>query len=108
LLVDGNAVTEIAEAGPVLGAFSNASWELEQAAIGPGQQLVAVTDGITEAGGASERFGETRLRAELAGSLSPASSVSRLEGALDLFTAGDLDDDASALAVTPVPAQPAA
>jgi hypothetical protein len=107
LLVDGEAVTEIAEAGPVLGAFSDASWDLEQAAVGPGQQLVAVTDGITEAGGASERFGEARLHAELAGSLSPANSVSRLEGALDLFTAGDLDDDAAALAVTPVLGRPA-
>ncbi len=108
LLVDGDAVTEIAEAGPVLGAFSDASWDLERAAIGPGQQLVAVTDGITEAGGATERFGEARLRAELAGSASPAISVRKLEGALDLFTAGTLDDDAAALAVTPVAGQPPA
>jgi hypothetical protein len=108
LLVDGEAVTEIAEAGPVLGAFSDASWDLERTAVGPGQQLVAVTDGVTEAGGASERFGEVRLHAELAGSLSPASSVSRLEDALDLFTAGNLDDDAAALAVTPMPIQPPA
>jgi hypothetical protein len=108
LLVDGDAVTEIAEAGPVLGAFSDASWELEQAAVGPGQQLVAVTDGITEAEGATERFGESRLHAELAGSLSPASSVSKLEGALDLFTAGDLDDDAAAIAVSPANGHPPA
>jgi hypothetical protein len=105
LLVDGDAVTEVAEAGPVLGAFGDASWSLEQTSIGPGQQLVAVTDGITEAGGVSERFGEARLHAELAGSASPAISVSKLEGALDLFTAGDLDDDAAALAVTPVHGQ---
>jgi stage II sporulation SpoE-like protein/GAF domain-containing protein len=108
LLVDGEAVTEIAEAGPVLGAFGNANWDLERAAVGPGQQLVAVTDGITEAGGASERFGEARLRAELAGSVSPAVSVRKLEGALDLFTAGTLDDDAAALAVTPLGGQPPA
>ncbi|HEX4668517.1 MAG TPA: PP2C family protein-serine/threonine phosphatase [Solirubrobacterales bacterium] len=108
LLVDGETVTEIADAGPVLGAFSNASWDLERAAVGPGQQLVAVTDGITEAGSASERFGEARLRAELAGSASPAASVRKLEGALDLFTAGALDDDAAALAVTPVGGQPPA
>jgi len=108
LLIDGDAVTEIAEAGPVLGAFGDASWDLERAAVGPGQQLVAVTDGITEAGGATERFGEARLRAELAGSLSPAASVRKLEGALDLFTAGALDDDAAALAVTPVDARPPA
>jgi hypothetical protein len=102
LLVDGDTVTEAAEAGPVLGAFGDASWNLEQAAIRPGQQLVAVTDGITEAGGpAAERFGETRLHAELAGSPSPEISVSKLEGALDLFTAGALEDDAAALAVTP-------
>jgi len=105
LLVDGDAVTEVAEAGPVLGAFGDASWSLEQTAVGPGQQLVAVTDGITEAAGVSERFGEVRLHAELAGSASPAISVSKLEGALDLFTAGALDDDAAALAVTPVHSQ---
>jgi hypothetical protein len=109
LLVDGNSVTEAAEAGPVLGAFGDANWKLEQAEVRPGQQLVAVTDGITEAGGpATERFGESRLRAELAGSESPAISVSKIEGALDLFTAGALEDDAAALAVTPIlPAPPA-
>jgi hypothetical protein len=106
LLIDGDAVIEIAEAGPVLGAFSDARWELKNAAVGPGQQLVAVTDGITEAGGASERFGEARLHAELAGSTSPAIAVSKLESALDLFTAGVLDDDAAALAVTPAGGQP--
>ena len=109
LLVDGDSVTEVAEPGPVLGAFGDASWDLEQTAIHPGQQLVAVTDGITEAGGAAaERFGETRLRAELAGSKSPATSVRKLEGALDLFTAGVLDDDAAALAVTPLLSAPPA
>ncbi len=102
LLIDGDAVTEVAEAGPVLGAFGDASWSLEQTAVGPGQQLVTVTDGITEAGGGEDRFGEARLRAELAGSASPAISVSKLEGALDRFTAGALEDDAAALAVTPL------
>lgn len=102
LLIDGDAVTEVAEAGPVLGAFGDASWSLEQTAVGSGQQLVTVTDGITEAGGGEDRFGEARLRAELAGSASPAISVSKLEGALDRFTAGALEDDAAALAVTPL------
>ena len=49
LLIDGSSVSEIAEAGPVLGAFQDASWDLELTAVGPGQQLVAVTDGVTEA-----------------------------------------------------------
>ena len=37
--------------GPVLGAFADANWALEQAVIDPGQQLVVVTDGIAEAAG---------------------------------------------------------
>lgn len=56
-------------------------------------------------GEAVTEIAEARLHAELAGSASPASSVSKLEGALDLFTAGDLDDDAAALAVTPAGGQ---
>lgn len=101
LLVDGDSVSEVAEAGPVLGAFGDARWNLERAALSPGQQLVAVTDGVTEAGGPSERFGESRLRAELAGCASPAISVRKLEGALDVFAEGPLEDDAAALALTP-------
>ncbi|HEX5610800.1 MAG TPA: SpoIIE family protein phosphatase [Solirubrobacterales bacterium] len=107
LLVDGDSVSEVAEAGPVLGAFGDARWQMEMTALTPGQQLVAVTDGVTEAGcpsqaGApSERFGERRLRAELAGSPSPAISVRKIEGALDGFAEGPLEDDAAALALTP-------
>jgi len=109
LLVDGDSVSEVAEAGPVLGAFGDARWHLEMTALTPGQQLVAVTDGVTEAGGpaepggSSERFGESRLRAELAGCASPAISVRKIEGALDGFAEGPLEDDAAALALTPAP-----
>jgi serine phosphatase RsbU (regulator of sigma subunit) len=101
LLIDGDSVSELAETGPVLGAFGDARWSLEQALLAPGQQLVAVTDGVTEAGGPSRRFGETRLRAELAGAESPATAVRKLEGALDGFAEGPLEDDAAALALTP-------
>jgi serine phosphatase RsbU (regulator of sigma subunit) len=108
LLIDGERVDEVAEAGPVLGAFGDARWHLELRTVRPGQQLVAVTDGVTEAGNGVGRFGEHRLRTELAGSSSPANSVSRLEGALEVFAAAPLEDDAAALAVTPVSAGPAA
>ncbi|HVQ58370.1 MAG TPA: SpoIIE family protein phosphatase [Solirubrobacterales bacterium] len=101
LLVDGDSVSEAAEAGPVLGAFGDARWNMELTALSPGQQLVAVTDGVTEAGGPTERFGETRLRAELVGCTSPAISVRKIEGALDGFSDGPLEDDAAALALTP-------
>jgi serine phosphatase RsbU (regulator of sigma subunit) len=97
LLVDGESVTEIADAGPVLGAFPNVAWRIESGSIEPGQQLVMVTDGITEASGARGRFGEERLHAELAGATNPALAVQRLEGALRSFTEGALDDDAAML-----------
>jgi serine phosphatase RsbU (regulator of sigma subunit) len=99
LLIDGETVSETVEPGPLLGVFAGAEWRLERAPIAPGQQLVVITDGITEACGASGRFGEERLHAELAGATSPVIAVQRLEGALHAFTEGRLVDDAAMLAL---------
>jgi serine phosphatase RsbU (regulator of sigma subunit) len=99
LLVDGGDVSEIASADPVLGAFADGRWQVGHSQVEPGQQLVIVTDGITEAEGDEGRFGEERLRMHLAGSGSPAHVVQRLEGALHVFTEGALDDDAAILAI---------
>ncbi|MGB7588135.1 MAG: SpoIIE family protein phosphatase [Solirubrobacterales bacterium] len=99
LLVDGEAVIEVAKAGPLLGAFADSEWVLAECAIERGQQLVIVTDGITEAKGQGERFGEERVRAELVGTTNPAQAVQRLEGALHVFTKGILDDDAAIFAI---------
>lgn len=99
LLVDGEDVTELAGPDPVLGAFADVKWTIERSAIEPGQQMVVVTDGVTEAAGELGRFGEERLRAELAGAGNPALAAQRLEGALNAFTAGALDDDAAILVV---------
>jgi serine phosphatase RsbU (regulator of sigma subunit) len=101
LLVDGERVSETARPGPLLGAFADADWTLELTPVEQGQQLVVVTDGITEACGPEGRFGEERLCAELAGAGNPVLAVQRLEGALRSFTAGGLDDDAAILAVAP-------
>jgi serine phosphatase RsbU (regulator of sigma subunit) len=101
LLVAGNAVTEAARADPVLGAFADVEWRLRLTFLEPGQQLVVVTDGIVEARGPDGRFGEDRLRAELAGAASPPIAVQRLEGALHSFTDGGLEDDAAILAIAP-------
>lgn len=99
LLIDGERVSEMGEADPVLGAFADTEWRIEQSLIEPGQQLVMVTDGIIEAPGVEGRFGEGRLRSELAGAGNPALVVQRLEGALSSFTAGALDDDVAILAL---------
>jgi hypothetical protein len=104
LLVDGERVVETAAPGPLLGAFADADWSLERVGIELGQQLVVVTDGITEACGPQGRFGEERLRAELAGAGNPVLAVQRLEGALHSFAEGALDDDVAILAIAPQPA----
>jgi serine phosphatase RsbU (regulator of sigma subunit) len=106
LLVDGEAVSEVGGAGPVLGAFADVEWGIEHSALESGQQLVIVTDGITEAGGRQGRFGEARLRAELSGVTGPALAVQRLEGALHSFTGGALDDDVAVLAIARASSEP--
>jgi len=101
LLVDGDSVTEATSSAPVLGAFRDVAWGVEHTEVRPGQQLVVVTDGVTDAAGSEGRFGERRLHAELAGVSSPAIAAQKLEGALHGFTAGNLDDDAAIVALGP-------
>lgn len=102
LLVDGERVSEIATADPVLGAFADGEWRIGHSQVEPGQQLVVITDGIIEAAGSGGRFGEERLRTHLAGASNPAHVVQRLEGALHAFAEGTLDDDAAILAISRV------
>lgn len=99
LLVDGEDVTEVAEADPVLGAFHDAEWQISRSEVEPGQQIVVITDGITEAQGPEGRFGEARLRTHLSGASNPALAVQRLEGSLHAFTEGHLDDDVAMIAI---------
>ena len=99
LLVDGEQVSEVAGVDPVLGAFPDAEWSISRADIQPGQQIVVVTDGITEAQGPQGRFGEQRLRAHLSGAGTPALALQRLESSLHSFTDGRLDDDVAMLAI---------
>jgi serine phosphatase RsbU (regulator of sigma subunit)/ketosteroid isomerase-like protein len=99
LLVGGEAVSEVASSGPVLGAFPAAAWEISYSEVQPGRQLVIVTDGIAEAQGPEGRFGEDRLREEIAGATNAALATQRLEAALHAFTGGALDDDVAILAL---------
>jgi serine phosphatase RsbU (regulator of sigma subunit)/ketosteroid isomerase-like protein len=104
LLVDRDAVVEVTVSAPVLGAFADASWGIEHIQVRPGQQLVVITDGVTDSSGAEGRFGEERLRAALAGVSSAALAAQKVEGALNEFSAGPLDDDAAILVIAPTPA----
>jgi serine phosphatase RsbU (regulator of sigma subunit)/ketosteroid isomerase-like protein len=104
LLVDGVSVVEASTPAPVLGAFPNEAWTLEATAVAPNQQLVVVTDGVTEALGAEDRFGEERLRAQLTGVASPALATQQIEMALNEFTGGTLEDDVAIVAIAPASA----
>ena len=106
LLVSGESVRELARSGPVLGAFPDAHWHLDEEVIGPGQHLVVATDGIEEARGTDERFGAKRLRAELSGVASPVQVVGRLDGALQSFLGGPLQDDVAVLGMSPAAGRP--
>jgi serine phosphatase RsbU (regulator of sigma subunit) len=108
LLVDGESVSEAAGSDPVLGAFPDSDWSLTRAAIEPGQQLVVITDGITEAQGPEGRFGEKRLRAHLRGAHSPVLAMQRLEGSLHSFTEGRYEDDMAMLAIARASKEPSA
>lgn len=104
LLIDGDSVSEACRPAPVLGAFPDEAWTMEATAVTRNQQLVVVTDGVTDATGAGGRFGEERLREVLAGVSSPALGAQLIEGALHEFTGGELDDDAAIVAVAPASA----
>jgi serine phosphatase RsbU (regulator of sigma subunit)/ketosteroid isomerase-like protein len=104
LLIDGDSVSEACRPAPVLGAFPDETWTMEATTVARDQQLVVVTDGVTDAGGGEGRFGEERLRAVLAGVRGPALAAQRIEGALHEFSGGELDDDAAIIAVAPASA----
>ncbi|HEX2096310.1 MAG TPA: SpoIIE family protein phosphatase [Solirubrobacterales bacterium] len=100
LLVHGDSVEEATGKGPLLGAFADAHWHVVELSLDLGQQLVIVTDGVTEAEGEDSRFGEERLHDQLRGAGDPSLVMRRLEGALNAFTDGRHDDDVAILALT--------
>ena len=99
LLVHGEETREIHPPGPILGAFDDARWEIETLSLVPGDRLLVYTDGVVEARGRSGRFGEDRLCRCAGGAGDPEETIRRIGSELDEFAAGELQDDAAALAV---------
>jgi PAS domain S-box-containing protein len=89
--------------GPPLGLVEDMTYLAGTAVLGPGDRLLAVTDGITEATDAAEaQFGEARVDAFLAG-VGPqdADVLARLTAEVRAFEAGrPAFDDIAAMLVT--------
>ncbi|MEH0970998.1 PP2C family protein-serine/threonine phosphatase [Micromonospora sp. CPCC 205546] len=110
LRVDADgAVTSVAVGGMPVGALAAARFAEVDLRLGPGELLLAYTDGVVEARGGpdgQEMFGEERLRAALASAagLAPAALVDRLLELVDGWLDGQHQDDIAMLAVAAAPA----
>jgi sigma-B regulation protein RsbU (phosphoserine phosphatase) len=78
LLRSGGELETLSSNGMVVGAFDFAAYAEGQTRIGPGDVLVAFTDGVTEAiGGTGEMFGEQRLASVIRAAAPNAASEIR-------------------------------
>jgi PAS domain S-box-containing protein len=99
LLLRNGGSEEVGNLGPFLGAFDEAGWEMAEVELAERDLLVIYTDGILDAQGETDRFGEERLRSMLKGSADPRDVIARVERALDSFVVGNPRDDTALVAV---------
>jgi len=101
LLLRAGAVEPVGRPGPLLGAFASAEWLQSSVELAAGESLVLYTDGVTDAVGADDRFGEHRLRELLGGceGCSPDDLLATLDKGLTDFQVGAQADDTAALAL---------
>ena len=96
----GTPSVELGLHGPIVGAFEHASYREEHLLLEPGQVLLLYTDGVTEAEGAEDYYGEQRLAEasrRLAGT--PAGLVHGLLEEVLEFQSGVARDDIALLAL---------
>jgi PAS domain S-box-containing protein len=84
---------------PFLGAYDRGDWQAITAELAPGDRLVLYTDGVIDAVGEEERFGEERLAAALCDGESAADTVARIERAVSSFAYGPQVDDTAVIVV---------
>ncbi|ESZ85753.1 MAG: hypothetical protein Q27BB25_17760 [Blastomonas sp. CACIA14H2] len=106
---DGQVIEEAMEGGPPF-CIMDYPWPAEEIVLQPGEALVLITDGVTEAQNRQEQlFGNDRTRAALVVDQSSASAmVASLRGAVRAFEDGaDASDDLTVLAFRYLGASPA-
>ena len=102
LRADGRTET-LGKGGPLLGAVEHATFESSEAALEPGDMLVAYTDGVLECrNSAGEEFGISRLLSALQKAKQPTAQetlVLLLAAVQDFANGSSLCDDLSLLVV---------
>jgi PAS domain S-box-containing protein len=98
-LIRHGEVTPVGRTGPLLGAFEHGHWLPASLTVEPGDVLVLYTDGVLDAKGDHDRFGEKRLEQALAGATSAEDAVERIRNALRDFAGGEQADDTAVLAL---------
>ena len=102
LVREDGSVERLSAGGPVLGVFSDATYEQAQTHLSSGDRLVLFTDGVTEARNADdEEFGEERLLAAILEhrACSAPALEARLTDTVASFAGDALQDDATLIVV---------
>jgi hypothetical protein len=98
LLVRGAGVEPLAGSGTIAGAFDGEDWQAREVELRRGDVLVLYTDGVLDAVGPEDRYGEGRLRAALEELTGPVEErVPALAERLEAFRSGDRRDDLTVL-----------
>lgn len=109
ITTDGQVIEEAMEGGPPF-CIMDYPWPAEEIVLQPGEALVLITDGVTEAQNRQDQlFGNDRTRAALvADQSSAAAMVASLCGAVRSFEDGaDASDDLTVVAFRYLGANPA-
>jgi PAS domain S-box-containing protein len=100
ILIEGGRPRPVGRTSLVLGAADEIEIFEERIEMTPGDCLVLYTDGVLDAAGETDRFGEDRLMSAIAGPAgSPEERMQKLRAALREFQSGAQRDDIAALAV---------
>jgi serine phosphatase RsbU (regulator of sigma subunit)/PAS domain-containing protein len=91
--------TPVGSFAPFLGAYDAGGWQATTIRLEPGDELVLYTDGVIDAVGMDERFGEERLARALEGAAGAEDAVRRIDVAMSAFAEGPQVDDTAILTV---------
>ncbi len=103
MLVRDGEVRQLGRPQPLLGVLEDASYDVEQFALDPGDTLVCYTDGVTERRSSTGMLGEEGL-AELLGRAAPLSAqgiADRIQRAVVDFAVQQPRDDLAVLVLRP-------